>query len=91
MRVTWKEGSFTGDSERYVKEASGNGVSLSFSPPIFLYVGTFKGYLEGRALSLGTLRDMSRKALEKSSFLYSGSVRVTWEDGSFIEDSDVEA
>lgn len=47
MRVTWKEGSFTGDSEIYVKEASGNGVSLSFSPPIFLYIGTFKWYLEG--------------------------------------------
>jgi hypothetical protein len=30
MRRTWRKGSYTGDSERHVKEGFGNGTFLSF-------------------------------------------------------------
>jgi hypothetical protein len=80
VRGTWKEGSFDGDSERYVKEGSGNGTSLSI-------YRLHKGNLEGAPL-LGTSRDISRQALEMESLSpYRGSVRGTWREGSYTEES----
>jgi hypothetical protein len=43
--------------------------------------------LGGRAPSLGTLRDMSRKAVEMEYLsLYRGFMRGTWGEGPFTED-----
>jgi hypothetical protein len=74
-------GSFTGDFERYVKEGSGH-------YPCSLRRGFTRGTGKvGGVYLLGTLREMSGKALEGEQLsLYKGPMR-TWREGSHTEDS----
>jgi hypothetical protein len=75
VRRTWREGSFTRESERYAKGGSGNEASLHIQ-------GLCKGNLEGGLLRWG-LRDTSRKTLETEQLcLY----RVMWRKASFTEE-----
>ena len=57
-------GSFTRYFERWMKEGSGNGASLS--------VGALWGEPRGRAPLLGTLKDVLSKALETGDCFYTG-------------------
>jgi hypothetical protein len=75
VRGSWREGSFVGDSERYVKKGSRNGTPLSM-------LGLLKGNLEGGFFT-GDFDSYVKEGFGNGASL---SMKGAWREGSHTED-----